>query len=209
MKPTTLVLVRHAHVSDEDCGPDGRLCGWFDPPLSPLGRRQAALVAARCAVGPSPAALYASPSKRAAATAEPIGDALGLEPCIVPALREIGCGELDGLPIEVVQRLYATVWRANLRQDDEDFRWPGGESYREFRTRALAVSDRLARAHAGARVLIVTHAGVITQLLGARKGLNAAAWERFRAGHASVTELCWTGGPGPLIRFDDRGHLAI
>ncbi|HEX2035859.1 MAG TPA: histidine phosphatase family protein, partial [Chloroflexota bacterium] len=47
--PATLLLVRHGHVADNSAGPGARLCGWFDPPLSARGRRQAARLAARLA----------------------------------------------------------------------------------------------------------------------------------------------------------------
>jgi alpha-ribazole phosphatase/probable phosphoglycerate mutase len=57
-------------------------------------------------------------------------------------------------------------------------------------------------------VAILTHAGVITQVLGAMHGVAAARWDAFVVGNASLTEVCWDGAAGTLVRFDDRDHLA-
>ena len=62
-------------------------------------------------------------------------------------------------------------------------------------------------AHPGQRVWVVTHAGVISQLL-CSSGISAASWEVFRPGNASITEVSWDGQAGTLLRFDDRSHLA-
>ena len=64
-EPTTLVLVRHGHVADNDCGTGARLCGWTDPPLSPLACAQALRLRARLAAEPPFAAAYTSPLRRA------------------------------------------------------------------------------------------------------------------------------------------------
>ena len=78
---TGLVLVRHAH--------DGPL-PIPDPPLSPLGRAQAAALATRLA-GPFDA-LYTGPRRRTRETAAILGAALGLEPIVDQSLREVPSG---------------------------------------------------------------------------------------------------------------------
>jgi broad specificity phosphatase PhoE len=204
---TTLVLVRHAHVPDNDCGPDARLCGWYDAPLSPLGGRQVARLCAALEAGPRPAALYTSPLQRARQTAEGVAAVLGIPAVAVAGLREINCGELDGLPLVEVQRQHPDIWARNMAQTDDEFRWPGGESYREFRTRVLQTARHLSTSHPGERILIVTHAGVISQILGAIAGASAARWEDFRPGNASITSLRWNGSLGTVLRFGERRHL--
>lgn len=218
ISPPTLLLVRHGHVADNTPGGDARLCGWTDPPLTPLGRAQAARVAEYLAAAPQPAALYTSPSARARETATALGQRLGLPPRLRQALREINCGRLEGRLLADVQRRYPELWARNLAQVDDDFRWPGGESYRAFRARVLRVLCRIAAAHSGQRVVVVTHTGVITQALGALDGTAAARWEANRAGNASITEVRWPvgGSPGDLagpggkemvVRFDVREYL--
>jgi alpha-ribazole phosphatase/probable phosphoglycerate mutase len=118
------------------------------------------------------------------------------------------CGELDGLLASEAQQRYPAIWEANRRQDDENLRWPGGESYREFRQRCLTGLRRIVQTHPGERIVAVTHAGVISQILGAIHGFHSAQWEPFRPGNASLTEIEWGIDGGTLLRFDDRTHLA-
>src|SRR5690606_10824863 len=114
---------------------------------------------------------------------------------------------MDGLSIAEVKRRYPGVWAANQRQDDPDFAWPGGESYRAFRERCLAEVEAIAAAHRGEQVLVVTHTGVVSQVVGFLRGASAACWECYRPGNASITEIAWDQRAGRLVRFDDRAHL--
>jgi broad specificity phosphatase PhoE len=66
----------------------------------------------------------------------------------------------------------------------------------------------IASAHAGQRVLIVTHAGVINQVLGSIVGQSAACWHNFRPDNASLTCVRWERGAGGVIEcYNDRVHL--
>jgi broad specificity phosphatase PhoE len=117
------------------------------------------------------------------------------------------CGDADGMSIAEVQRRYPVLWRENQSQRHEEFRWPGGETYSLFRRRSLEAVWSLAADHPGERV-VVAHAGVIGQVLGAIHGLSAARWDAYRPGNASLTEVEWLGATGRLLHFDDREHLA-
>ena len=153
------------------------------------------------------ARLYTSPLLRAHDTARAIAaGALG-RLGIDPDLREISCGELEGRPVGEVERHFPALWQANMRQTDDDFRWPGGESYSELRRRALGCVARLAAVHPGEAIVLVTHAGVISQIVGALCGTAPARWSCHRPGNASVTTVLWRSGPRALVAFDDRAHL--
>ena len=104
-----------------------------------------------------------------------------------------------------VQLRFPDIWEANLRQDDLNFRWPGGESYLAFRSRCLNTLRRIARRHRGGAVALVTHAGFISQILGFLHDVSPAEWGRFRPGNTSLTEITWESGD--LVVFDDRSHL--
>ncbi|HUP47463.1 MAG TPA: phosphoglycerate mutase family protein [Thermoanaerobaculia bacterium] len=72
---------------------------------------------------------------------------------------------------------------------------------------ALRALRGIAMRHPGERVLAVTHAGVITQIIGHIHGESPARWEEWRPGNGSVTIIEWEE-PGPrLVSFDDRSHL--
>jgi broad specificity phosphatase PhoE len=136
-----------------------------------------------------------------------MGARVGVVPRPHDSLREIHCGRLEGVPLVEVQRRYPSLWQANLRQTDDGFRWPGGESYRDFRRRVLRAVATVANAHPGQQVMIVTHAGVISQVLGALNGIRAARWEAFRPSNASLTIVDWADGTGHVRTFDDHAHL--
>jgi broad specificity phosphatase PhoE len=199
-----LHLVRHGHTAGNAARSSAPMSGWADVPLSPLGRWEAHALRRRIA-GASFLAVYTSPLQRASETARIAAPGRSIIAC--DDLREIHCGEPDGLPIAEVKGRYAELWRANLRQDDEDFRWPGGESYRELRARCAAAVRRIAAAHPGGRVLVFTHAGFISQVLGAIHGMSPARWESFRPSNGSITVVDWEGDGGALVQFDDHDHL--
>lgn len=205
-RPARLVFIRHGHTV-ANSGSESRMSGWTNFPLSDLGRRQAEALSRRLAEEPPVSALYASPLQRASDTARAL-TALKIQDIrYLEDLREIGCGEVDGWPVSRVRERYPDLWEANLQQDDPDFRWPQGESYRELRDRSLAAMDRIAAAHPGERVAVVTHAGVICQVIGWLHGTSPAEWSRFRPGNGSLTEVEWAGDCGTVLTFDDRSHL--
>ena len=203
-----LVVIRHGQPLNRCAGGPERMSGWADFPLSTEGLRQAALLARRLEREQVRFdALYSSPLRRAADTARAIVSRCTDPLAFMDDLREIGCGCVDGLPIPQVQRDFSEYWRANLRRNDESFRWPGGESYRELRDRCLKSISMLATRHAGQRIAVVTHAGVISQLIGHLHRMNPARWDCFRPGNCSLSELEWEGDRGRLLEFDDRTHL--
>jgi broad specificity phosphatase PhoE len=151
-------------------------------------------------------ALYSSPLTRAAETARAAPEPLQAR--FLKSLAEIHCGFAEGLPLHQVRRIFPDHWRRNSAQDNEEFRWPGGETYRFFRRRVLRAIRGIARRHPGGKVLIVTHAGVVNQVLGWLAGQSAARWENFRPGNTGITELLWTDTSGQVVSFDDRSHLS-
>jgi 2,3-bisphosphoglycerate-dependent phosphoglycerate mutase len=204
---TQLTLIRHGHIAANGGDLNAPMSGWADIPLSPIGRLQIERLTRYLACAPRFAAIYSSPLSRAAETAQALAGAGLGDVHFHGALKEINCGEVDGVAIAQVQRRFPDLWHENNRQDREDFRWPGGESYREFRERCIAALQSIAATHPSARVALVTHTGVISQIIGSIHGLNPARWEAFRPGNASISELLWRGSSGVILSFDYRGHL--
>jgi alpha-ribazole phosphatase/probable phosphoglycerate mutase len=185
------------------------MAGWADFPLTELGVDQASALASRLFHEQRPSTIVSSPLQRAVCTATIVSERLSCGPvALEPGFREIGCGDVDGWPTQRVQERYPREWDANLRQLDPDFRWPGGESYREFRDRVVGTLGRIAEQHPSQRVLVVTHAGVISQIVGYVRGDSPARWESFRPRNATITQVEWHAGKLRLVRFDDRGGSA-
>jgi broad specificity phosphatase PhoE len=198
MKPTRFMLIRHAAT---DTG--GRLCGSFDVSLSPEGEAQLQKLLDRPPRNTAPDALFTSSLQRARRVAVALGRVWALTPQDAPWAREIHCGAVEGMPLDQLQRLFADQWMRNEAQNDETFAWPGGESYRQFRTRILTGLRATADAYAGRRVAIVTHAGVVAQVLGVLRGRPAAVWAADRPDPLTATEIVWNGdGPSSVTAFN-------
>jgi broad specificity phosphatase PhoE len=204
---TRLVLIRHGHTAANGSPGGMRLSGWTDTPLSDEGKREVALLARSLRDRPPFAALYTSPLERARHTASPIQAVIGVTAVVDPGLREIYCGEVDGRSVEHVRLHHPTPWARNAEETDEGFRWPGGESYREFRARCLRAVRAIAARHRGEAVAVVTHAGFISQVLGAIAGVSCARWSAFRPGNASLSTIHWGVRRRAVVAFDAHAHL--
>jgi probable phosphoglycerate mutase len=145
---TTLILARHGET---DWNRDGIWQGHGDPPLNDVGRGQARELAERLARIEIDA-LYSSDLRRAYETAEIVAHAKGLEITADPDLREIDIGAWSGLT------------RAEIEQRFPGMVRDGGETNEAFNARALDTVRRIATAHAGRRVLVITHGGVVRAL---------------------------------------------
>lgn len=126
---TEVLLVRHA-----DCYRD--LTDVVDPPLSALGREQARLLGARINRH-KPAAVYASPLRRAMETAGAITDTFKVDQRLVEMALEIS----------------------------EDGALDFKESHDSAVARMRGIVEDVVRAHEGERVLLVCHAASIVACL--------------------------------------------
>ena len=205
---TTLLLVRHAETVDNA---EMRLSGWTDTDLSDRGEAQVRLLAEHFnRAHAEMAALYASPLTRARRTAEAIGAMTGHTPILLDDLREVYFGELDGRPIEELKAAYADLLEADEDAELEDFVWPSGESRSGFRERVRRAIQRIAGAHPGQSVGVVTHGGVIAIFLTILHGQSPARWRTWVSPNASLTEVLWDPATetGALLRHGDAAHLA-
>lgn len=197
-----------------------------DPPLTEIGRRQAALLADRLR-GIRADRLIVSPLRRARETAEPVAEALGLEPEVHDWLAEIRNPTWEGTPAENVERIFREARARDLEAHWEGL--PGGESFRAFHGRVtgglhgfmvdagneLLLDDPvLWRLRAPTeRVVVVAHAGTNASLIGYLLGIPPTPWEweRFVSFHASVSEVhpidISDAHAYSLLRFSSVGFL--
>jgi broad specificity phosphatase PhoE len=206
---TVVYLVRHG-VTDWNL--QRRFQGQLDVPLSEEGLEQAEAVAGWLAAQPTAyAGLYSSDLKRAMQTAEAIGERLGLETQPVPELREIHCGEWQGLSVDAVQELYPGAldeWRAKV----DCFTLPGGESIPEVQRRTFEFFRRVAAKHAAQAIILVSHGAALSALQTSIYGWDLPeTWEsgKTRLGNTGVTVLSVdpATGLGTVIVQNSVGHL--
>ena len=167
--------MRHGPVTD---AVRGRLYGRLDVPLHPAGReqmrraardflrlRQALYGAERLPVRvvSSPLARCRESASLMLAELREAGEVV-LPPLTDEALIELALGRWEGLRKEDIRRDFPAEWAAR-GADMALAAPPGGESFQDVQRRALAAVRRLAGAHAGECLLLVSHAGVIRSLM--------------------------------------------
>jgi probable phosphoglycerate mutase len=177
-----LWLVRHGETT---FNADRRIAGWCDPPLTDLGRRQAA------AVGPAVAgeafdSVWSSDLQRSVDTARLAwGDATPDE-----RLRECNFGIWEGRSFDEVDAVETAVF---MRFRDFDIE--GGDSHDSFRRRIEGFVDGLP----AGRHLLFVHGGVIrilTQDLGLDRFVQTG----------SVVGVDWSDGRLLFVRENGSGR---
>lgn len=180
--PTVLFLVRHAAHEDLGQRLSGRSPGIA---LSPRGKMQAVAVAQRLA-GSAVAAIHSSPLQRAHATATAIARRVGIGVEIAPALNELDFGAWTGKRFEELAG--DPAWdRWNRRRSTACP--PGGETMAAAQQRAVAQVERVAAAHPGRAVVLVSHCDTLRSIVAHVLGLSLDHLLRFEIAPASVTTL--------------------
>ena len=199
---TELLFIRHGET---DWNRQQRFQGHIDVPLNDTGRAQAAQLARRLAAEQHDA-LFTSDLQRAQQTAAPLAAAWQATPVTLADFREQNFGLLEGLDAATVQAQHPTLWQGWL-QRSADFAAPGGESQRQFHTRVLAAVAALAAAHAGRRVVVVTHGGVLDMLWRSAHGLPLAGLRQCHIPNTGVNRMRWVAGAPQILVWGDDSHL--
>lgn len=159
---TRLLVVRHG---ESTWNAQSRWQGQADPPLSPLGERQAEEAAERLAEVASIKAIWTSDLVRAKRTAELIASRLGVRRVHEEArLRERDVGSWSGLTREEIEERWPGYLAA--RRAPPDF-----EGDAELLARTTAGLGAAVDGSASGDVLVVTHGGVVRTI---ERSLGAA-----------------------------------
>ena len=202
---TEVVLVRHgSSLRPAAKAPVELIDGRSDPPLSDSGRRQAQAVAER--LGRSRIdALFVTSLRRTQQTADPLARRLGLEPIVVPELREVFLGTWEGQlstraasEVELSQRVF------------ELGRWdviPGAEAMEPFTERVRdGLKQLVDTVGPDASAVAVIHGGVIAEACRLATGSHAFAF--LYAENGSLTRVMrLVTGRWALVSFNDTAHL--
>jgi 2,3-bisphosphoglycerate-dependent phosphoglycerate mutase len=171
---TTVYLARHG---ESDWNAANRFQGHSDRPLTALGRRQADALADEVAGLAVLTAIYTSPLRRAVDTAAVVGARIGLDPVPLEDLREVDVGAWTGLSRDEVAARFPDALDRWLAGGEG---WEDGESYDAMASRVLAALGRIADAHPGEAVLVVSHGGPIRAVHAAAAGLDVHEYRRLR-----------------------------
>ena len=157
---TEFTLIRHGETAENLAG---IIQGHYNSKLNDVGLAQAEAVAARLH-GEVFDACYTSDLQRAVSTAEAISKEIAMDFVLEPEFREWNLGVLEQKKADLAREEYPEVMDALKHAVTGDVIVPQGENHSQFHKRVCQIMEKLAERHAGQRVLIVTHGGVLREV---------------------------------------------
>jgi 2,3-bisphosphoglycerate-dependent phosphoglycerate mutase len=194
-----LYCVRHGESA---FNAEGRIQGQTDVSLSPLGLQQSQALATALSKLPIEA-VFSSPLARAAQTARPVADALGLELIFEPGLKELNAGVFQGRTWDEV-RIEHPEASARWKSGDPDFVIPGGESRRQLMHRGRQALESI-RERGFRHVAVIAHGGVLSAAFKSLLGIPAEL-NPFNLFNASISQLAWDNQI-KLLTLNQVDHL--
>lgn len=195
------------HGQDED-NAAGILNGQRDKPLTELGRQQAQLLGDSIVEAELQfAAIYTSPLKRAAETAEIVSDVIGLaaKPVIIPELIERDFGIMTGKPISSIEEICGD---AIIKSEVVTYflNPEGGETFPELMDRGLVAMQKIRSQQASGKVLLVCHGDLGKMIYAAEAGKR---WQDvltdFHFGNAELIEIT-PNQDAHLVKLPQHNH---
>lgn len=185
-----LLLIRHAlpvRIEGEDhAGP-------ADPHLAPLGAQQARALADWLA-GEQVDALWSSPMRRARETVAPVAERLGLEVRVDEGLAEYDRDSPSYIPIEELKAAGDPRWMEVPEQPEH------------FQGVVVEAVERVIGAHAGQRVAVVCHGGVVNAYTGHVLGLADPLF--FLPAYCSISRVAASSrGHRSIISLNETAHV--
>ncbi|WP_194789435.1 alpha-ribazole phosphatase family protein [Pseudomonas sp. UFMG81] len=144
--------------------------------------------------------LVSSPLQRCALFADELGARLGLPVQREADVRELHFGDWEGRSAAQIMDSEAEALGL-FWNDPYAFTPPAGEPVLAFAERVQGAVGRLAYQHAGKRVLLVTHGGVMRLLLAQARGLPREQLLQVEVGHGALLRVT-VGADGSLREGD-------
>ncbi len=200
------ILVRHG---ESVWNGERRIQGNRNPSLSARGARQAELLAASLSSRglPAPAAIYASPLRRATETAERLAAAWRVPVIPEPDFREMALGKWEGLTVAEIQTAFPGTYERWL-QDPAAHPAPGGEELGAFFRRVVGAFERMRAAEGGRDCCVVSHGGVTKALLCHVLGLDVRWLFRIKQDNTAVNVVEVDDTTRRVVLVNDTRHLA-
>ncbi|MFJ1461253.1 bifunctional RNase H/acid phosphatase [Nocardia sp. N2S4-5] len=202
-RPTRLLLLRHGQT---ELSVQRRYSGRGNPPLTALGREQAARAAKYLAAKGDIAAIVTSPLGRARETADAAAQSVNAPVRVLDGLIETDFGEWEGL----------TFTEAAQRDPDLHTRWlgdpslpaPGGESFEQVRERVEGARRDIVALYPEQNVVVVSHVTPIKTLLQLALGVGPSLLYRLHLDLASLSIAEFYPDGGASVRLvNDTSYL--
>jgi len=200
-----LIIARHGETLDNA---RGVAQGWSDSDLSDLGREQARSLGRRLASFDL-TRIYCSSLARARKTAEIVSDETGLAIVELDDLKEINCGEWEGVSFEEVRRSDPAAFRAWL--GDPTAPCPGGESFADVGVRVRRALKTIVRLEDEAGVetplpLVVSHGLAIRIMASGLLGIPLNLARNLLQDNAAINIFERRFDSFVLRTWNDTGH---
>ena len=190
-----LIIVRHALPESEK-----REDGPADPPLTPLGLRQAEATANLLATE-GVDHVVTSTMQRAIQTGQPLADRLSLTPERLEGLKESDHRRSSYTPVEEMDADHEVI-----REFLDDPLSMFADGYEAFRDRITAALDAVAADNRGRTVAVFCHAMVVGVYLQTLLGLNDPF--AVMADYCGITRVAASStGIRSVRSFNETGHL--
>lgn len=199
---TTLILIRHGETEWNRLA---RIQGHTDSILTPDGIAQAEAGALRLR-NEKLDYLVASDLGRTRRTAEILNASMGLPIAFDAGLRERCFGIGEGRLYAELDAEYPELF-SRVRQTDPDYAIPGAESRAQFHQRTIAALRGIATAHAGKRVLVVTHGGVLGAVYRWLNQLPIASPHLIEIPNLGYNRISVSAGAWQIEVWGDISHL--
>lgn len=197
---TKIILIRHGET---EWNRERRIQGHLDSALTPLGVAQARAGAARLA-GESIDVVFASDLARVQHTARLLVAGRDLPLLQDANLRERAFGIGEGLTYEEMYQQYPAEDR-HIGLVNSEFTLPGGEPRDHFHERIKGAIARLALAHEGQNLLVVTHGGVLGVVY--RWLRSRPSTERVAIPNVGYNRISESAGVWDVEVWADTSHL--
>ncbi len=193
VQPTVVDVLRHGQVQG-----GSYYRGSLDEPLSTLGWQQ---MRRQCLSGCWDAVM-SSPLRRCSEFAQELAEQQKLPLQIEAGWREIHFGDWEGQTAEQISREHEHVLR-DYYADPLSHTPPNAEPYALFNQRIHEAWLALLSQHAGQKVLIVTHGGVIRALFAQLLGLSIQHSFQIDVPHACMTRFsCFHDEAGNFVQLN-------
>ena len=205
---TTLILVRHGET---EWNRAGRIQGHSDSTLTAEGLEQADAMGARLRASLMTEAIdhvVSSDLLRAKRTAQLIATHTGH--CVVfdARLRERAFGIAEGKTYAEIDRDHPQMF-SRTRETDPDYTATDGESRNQFHQRIVGTLQSITAEHAGKRILVVSHGGVLAAVYRWLNKLPVSSPHKIDITNDAYNRVNAAGSIWKIEVWGDTSHLDI
>ncbi len=151
-------------------------------------------------------AIFSSGLTRANETAGEIVKYHALEVGVNEDFREMHQGDFEGVEFSEIREKHSdklSMWR----EDPENFRIPGGETFGEVQKRAMNGISTIEKKWRGSQVVVVSHNLTIISMLCKFSGTPISRFREFSVNEASKSVIMYENGNYIVRSINDTSHL--